>query len=303
MTFGQRLWIYQSERFPLKKTVPLLAVFSAASICISAQLANRSLPEWPSFIVGFVVAMALFFQMRVCDEWKDAEDDRRYRPNRPIPRGLISQSAVLVLGSVTAPIAALAVWLWHPPVLLLLGLVWLWLAAMTLEFGAPEWLKARPVLYLASHMAIMPLIDLALTGIEWMPGGGAATGLWMFLVLSYLNGCVIEIGRKLWAPENEVDGVDSYSGLWSPGVAAAVWFVCVAVAAVLLVGLGFATGVGWVSFLLALAGLTICAMAAFHYGRNPTPSAQARMDTISGLWVFFCYATAGFLPYLVRAMV
>jgi hypothetical protein len=71
------------------------------------------------------------------------------------------------------------------------------------------------VLYLLSHMAIMPLIDLLLTGIEWLPGR-AASGLWMFLALSFVNGCVLEIGRKLWAPENEIAGVDTYSGLWGP---------------------------------------------------------------------------------------
>jgi hypothetical protein len=30
------------------------------------------------------------------------------------------------------------------------------LIAMSFEFGVPDWLKARPVLYLVSHMAIMP---------------------------------------------------------------------------------------------------------------------------------------------------
>ncbi len=30
------LWIYQKERFPLFKTAPLLAVFSAASLSVSA---------------------------------------------------------------------------------------------------------------------------------------------------------------------------------------------------------------------------------------------------------------------------
>jgi hypothetical protein len=76
-------------------------------------------------------------------------------------------------------------------------------------------------------MAIMPLIDLLLTGIEWVPGGGAASGLWMFLALSFVNGCVLEIGRKLWAPENEIAGVDTYSGLWGPQRAAMIWSVTV----------------------------------------------------------------------------
>ena len=140
------LWTYQAERFPLAKTAPLLGMFSAASISVSAQMAGRGLPHWTAFLAGFVIAMTLFFQMRACDEFKDLEDDRRYRPDRPIPRGLVSLRLILTLGVASMALTALAAGLWYPPVLGLLGLVWVWLAAMTLEFGAPDWLKARPVL-------------------------------------------------------------------------------------------------------------------------------------------------------------
>ena len=202
MTLLRRLWIYQAERFPLNKTVPLLAVFSAASLCVSARLADRPLPDWPAFLAALVIAMALFFQMRACDEWKDAAHDRDARPDRPIPRGLVSLSTILVLGALTVPLTAAAALLWYPPVLWLLLAVWAWLVAMTVEFGAPAWLKARPLLYLLSHMAIMPLIDLALTGIEWLPGGGIAPQLWLFLALSsgfWSAVCIIISGPPIYA--------------------------------------------------------------------------------------------------------
>ena len=72
-------------------------------------------------------------------------------------------------------------------------------------------------------MAVMPLIDLFVTGFEWVPAGGAAPGLLLFLLLSFANGCVLEIGRKLWAPAHERAGVDSYSAVLGPGRGAAVW--------------------------------------------------------------------------------
>ncbi len=294
------LWTYQKERFPLLKTGPLLAMFSAASVTISAELAGRPLPGWGAYIAGFVVAMTLFFQMRVCDEYKDLEDDQRYRPNRPIPRGLVSLRLIISLGIASLPVCAMAVWLWHPPALWLLALVWAWLTAMTFEFGAASWLKARPVLYLLSHMAIMPLIDLLLTGLEWVPGGGAAAGLWLFLALSFVNGCVLEIGRKLWAPENEITGVDTYSGLWEPHKAALIWGICIAISFTLLLGVGAATGVFWVNAVLGGALLVICLNAAARYAQNPTEIAEKRMDTLAGLWVFACYAIAGFAPVIMR---
>ncbi len=294
------LWIYQKERFPLFKTAPLLAVFSAASLSVSAELSGRPLPDWGGYLAGFVIAMLLFFQMRVCDEYKDLEDDRRYRPDRPIPRGLVSLRLIISLGLVSLPITALAAWLWHPPVLWLLALVWVWLGAMTAEFGVAEWLKARPVLYLLSHMAIMPLIDLLLTGLEWLPFGGPATGLSLFLALSFVNGCVLEIGRKLWSPENEIAGVETYSGLWGARKAARIWGCCVLLSYALLLGVGAATGVLWISAVLGGIGVAFCLQSAARYARSPTEKAEKRMDTIAGLWVFACYAIAGFLPVLLR---
>ncbi|WP_424944568.1 UbiA family prenyltransferase [Aliiroseovarius crassostreae] len=296
------LWVYQKERFPLLKTAPLLAVFSAASLSASAELSERPLPGLGGYLAGFVIAMLVFFQMRVCDEYKDLEDDRRYRPDRPIPRGLVSLRLIISLGFVSLPITALAAWLWHPPALWLLAVVWVWLAAMTAEFGAADWLKARPVLYLLSHMAIMPLIDLLLTGLEWMPGGGPATGLSLFLALSFVNGCVLEIGRKLWSPENEISGVETYSGLWGARKAARIWGACVLLSFALLLGVGAATGVVWLSAALGGVGVAICLGVAASYARSPTTKAEKRMDMIAGLWVFACYAIAGFLPILMRVI-
>lgn len=302
MTLAQRLWIYQAERFPLQKTVPLLACFSAASITLSAVLGERALPGIAAYVTGFLLVFILFFQLRVADEVKDGADDARYRPERPIPRGLVTLRLIVGLGIATIPVAIILAVLHGAGLIWLLLLTWGWLAAMTLEFGVPAWLKARPVLYLLSHMAIMPLIDLLLTGIEWLPYGGAAPGLWLFIALSFSNGCVLELGRKLWAPENERAGVDTYSALWGPRRAAQVWLVFVAISAALLIGVGIATGHVLAFTLITLAASAIAAFAATRYMAAPTPKAERQMDTLAGLWVFLCYATAGFLPLALGGM-
>lgn len=300
-SLASALWVYQRERFPLVKTAPLLAVFSAASLCVSAELVGRPLPGPGAFLAGFIIAMALFFQMRVCDEVKDHDDDRRYRPERPIPRGLVSLRLIVGLGLASLPLTALAAWLWHPPALWLLALVWVWLIAMTAEFGAPAWLKARAVLYLLSHMAIMPLIDLLLTGLEWLPGGGASPWLWLFLALSFVNGCVLEIGRKLWSPANERPGVETYSGLWGPARAARIWAGLIGLSLLLLVALGAALGIVLIALILGSGAALVCLMTARRYATDPTPAAQGRIDMVAGLWVFACYAIAGFAPLIMGA--
>lgn len=295
-----RLWVYQAERFPLTKTVPLLAVFSAASINVSAFLAGRPLPGMFAYLIGFGLVLILFFQMRVCDEVKDLEDDKAYRPERPIPRGLVSLQLIVGLALATIPIAIVLALASGHGLIWLLILVWLWLAAMTFEFGVPAWLKARPVIYLLSHMAIMPLIDLLLTGVEWTTSGAPYPGLWLFLALSFVNGCVLELGRKLWAPDSERNGVETYSKLWGVRTAAMVWVALIGIAALLLLGLAGLTGVLLWTLPMALIGGGACLCAATTYTKAPTPMTEKRIDTCAGLWVFLCYASAGFLPLITR---
>jgi 4-hydroxybenzoate polyprenyltransferase len=297
----RRLWIYQGERIPLGRTALLLAVFSAASINVSAQLAGRSLPDWGAYALAFVVALIFFFQLRACDEVKDADDDRRYRPERPVPRGLVSLRLIVGLALAAMPVAVVVTAVRDPWLLAPLALVWLWMALMAVEFFAPHWLKARPFLYLVSHMLIMPLIDLFVTATEWLTRAGSPpAGLWLFLLLSFANGCVLEIGRKIYAPENERPGVETYSVLLGPRPATLLWGAALAAAFVLLVAVGFAIGAPRLVGLVGLVALAACLFGAWAFWRTPDAKAQKQLDMLSGLWVLICYGVAGFGQLLLR---
>lgn len=298
MGLGERLWAYQAERFPLKQTVPLLAVFSASSVIVSAELADRPLPGVLAFVTAFVLAFTLFFQMRVADEMKDAKTDREYRPERPIPRGIISLWLLTMIGLGSMGVTFLASTLWGPGQVVLLCLVWGYLFLMTIEFGRRQWLRDRPFWYLISHMMIMPLIDLMLTGVEWWGAGGPAPGLVIFLALSFANGCVLEIGRKIWAPAEERKGVDSYSKLWGPRRAVWIWLGCVVAAAMLLVLLGLVTGTFWWLGSIAVAGVVLTAGVAARFRANPLYRTQQAVDLAAGLWVFVCYLAAALVPLI-----
>ncbi|MEP3276209.1 MAG: UbiA family prenyltransferase [Stappiaceae bacterium] len=294
-----RLWAYQADRFPLGKTAILLGVFSSASISVSAHLADRGLPHIGIFVATWLIVLIIFFQMRACDEYKDLDDDQRYRPERPIPSGLVSLKLILSLAASAGFVAIGLTVSVFPPLLVLLLVVWLWLGLMTVEFFVPVWLKRQPFLYLVSHMAIMPLIDLFVTGAEWLPfGSSPPAGLWIFLCLSFVNGCVLELGRKVWAPENERTGVETYSALMGPVHAVWTWSATCVLAWILLVFLGARLDV-----LLSLAvpsGIMLCVIlvGAARFARESTPARQSQIDTLAGLWVLICYCLAGFAPFI-----
>lgn len=297
-SLARRLWAYQAERFPLGKTTLLVAVFSAAGVSASAHFAGRALPGWPAFALAFAVTLLFFFHLRVLDEIKDREDDAKFRPERPIPRGLVTLRLIVGIGIGTVPLALATNCLVDPASVPLLLLVWGWMLLMAFEFFVPAWLKARPLVYMASHMAIMPLIDLYVTGVEWRSHGAAPAGLGLFLTLSFINGCILEIARKLWAPENERPGVESYSALYGVRRAAAAWMACVVLALGLLAGVGIATGAPLPTFALGLLAAAFALRTGFAYRRTPTPAKQRAIDAAAGLWVFACYVAAGFAPFV-----
>ena len=294
----KKLWIYQAERFPIFKTAALVAIFSAASISTSAHFAHRNLPHIGIFILAFIVTLLLFFELRVFDEIKDGEDDAKYRPERPIPRGLVKLQTIIKLGLLTIPIIAGLTLLIAPKTIYLVFFVWGWMFLMGKEFFVSSWLKAHPITYMVSHMFIMPLIDLFVTGTEWVNYGDAPHWLILFLILSFLNGCILEIGRKLWAPENEREGVETYSALYGPKSALILWAFCVVVSFSVLIMVGFATGAPLVTAIIGLFAFAFVIIAALKYYNNPTPKAQLAMDNYAGLWVFVCYAAAGYSPFI-----
>ncbi len=292
-----RLWTYQAERFPLGRTAVLCAVFAGASVSVSAHLAGRAAPGLTAYLAAFVITLAFFFQLRVLDEIKDKEDDARFRPERPIPRGLVRLETIIALGIASAAIAALAALAVDLKLIALLGLAWAWMTLMSFEFFVPAWLKARPFAYLVSHMAVMPLIDLVITGAEWTPHGTPVAALSLFLFLSFANGCVLEIGRKLWAPESEREGVETYSRVLGPERGAVLWLGCLAAAFVLLLAVGWATGAPWLTGAIGLAALAYAGRAALLYRAGATPERAKALEDASGLWVFACYGGAGFAPF------
>jgi len=300
---GARLWEYQTERFPVFKHGALIAAFGASAVCLSALL-RGAVPGWLSVVVAVLVLFGFFFQLRVADEHKDNADDTRYRPERPVPRGLVTLAELrgVALGVAALQVALTVLLDWTMIVLLLA--VWGWMAVMTKEFFAPEWLKKRPLVYMFSHMAIMPLIDLYATACDWWPAGyalheGFGLTLGAFLVLSLVNGTAIEIARKCWAPESELEGVETYSKLWGPGRAG------VAVMCVVLVGLAISafinvrSGAGvWFLGTLVLVSAW-AAWTAIDYAGTPTVKTAKMLETSSGVFVLTNYLLLGVLPLLV----
>jgi 4-hydroxybenzoate polyprenyltransferase len=295
----RRWWIYQRERFPLLAHGPLILAFSASGVSYSAALRGASNPAIATVAAAFATALCFFFQLRVADEIKDAAEDARYRPYRPVPRGLVTLGELRVLGFVAASAQVAIAALIDVRLLGILVTVWAYMALMRAEFFAGEWLRRRPLTVLWTHMLVMPLIDLYVTACDWLPAGDSvARGLKWFLVTSFFNGVVVEIGRKVRAPEDEERGVDTYSSLWGRKRAVTAFLGVMAGAMVCALLAAAETGAAtWVGLLLGTMWLVALGVGS-AFVRSPLPSSGRRIEAIAGVWTLLVYLSLGIAPWV-----
>ena len=293
-----RWWTYLQERFPLLENGLLVAVFSLSALYHSVLLrGGTDLPGLGPALVAFVLTLLFFFLLRVADEFKDLEKDRRYRPERPVPRGLIGLRELGIAGIVAGAIQlALAAWIDATLILVLLG-AWAYFGLMGVEFFVPDWLDRRPVLYMLSHMVIMPAIALLAAGCDWAAAAGAPpAGLAWFLGASFFGGLVFEIGRKIRAPGGERTGVETYSKAWGRTRAVVAWLGVLILAGGAAVGAAEQVGAGRIVAGLLGVALIAAVIVAGRFLQEPTPDRAEPFELVSGLWLLLLYGGMGLLP-------
>ena len=294
--------VYQRERFPLAAHAPLVLAFSGSAVCFSSLVRGHvAVPPLDSLVVAFVTSLLFFLQLRIADEFKDAEDDRRYRPYRPVPRGLVTLRELAWVGAASAIVqVALALWL-HPSLVLLLLFAWAYLALMTREFFVPAWLKRHPTFYLVSHMIILPLIDLYATACDWRPAGLQVppNGLTWFLIVSFFNGVVVEIGRKTRVPHDEETGVETYSALWGMPGAVRAWLAAFLVTGAAAWRAAERIGTAPATLVVLAAVALACLAVAMRMLRSAAPGRGKTIEVMSGVWTLLMYLGLGAAPLAI----
>jgi 4-hydroxybenzoate polyprenyltransferase len=296
--------IYQKERFPVLAHGVLILAFSASAVGYSHGLRGaEGWPYWAAYVAAFVNSFLSFLQLRIADEFKDFEEDSRYRPYRAVPRGLVTLRELGILGLITGVIQVVTALVFEPRLIFLLIVNWLYFAGMSKEFFAREWLKARPVIYLVSHMLMMPLIDFYATAADWLPAEGKAPhGLEWFVAMSFTNGVLIELARKIRAKPDEETGVETYSALWGIRGATQAWLLVftatwfLSIKALEPVG-GQAARVWGVLGAVLLVAAVVVAVA---FPRKPVRGRAKAFELLTALWTLALYVSLGVVPLFLR---
>lgn len=299
-SFLYRFYIYQKERFPFLAHSLLIAVFSFSAISYSRICRNAAgFVDLKTYLAGIFITISLFFLLRIFDEFKDAEDDARYRKYLPVPRRLISLKELKTVGIITVLLQVLLNAIFFPKMLILYAVVIIYLLLMGKEFFVAKWLKKHQIAYVISHMFIIPLVDTYASGLDWLLAGAPApAGLLFFFAVSYMNGIVLEFGRKIRRPDMEEEGVITYSGLYGADRATIYWLLTLFATLALAMAASVYAGYGITAFTALGCFFILCAIPGVLFLANKTKKLSKAIEYSSALWTIAMYLILGGAPML-----
>jgi 4-hydroxybenzoate polyprenyltransferase len=286
--FPRRLSAYLGERFPLLGHGILIAAYYSSNQFLARVLTEPGRPMHYDLtsLLGALTLFCFFFHLRVFDEHKDYAEDLVHYPQRVLQSGVVTLRDLKILGGIAIAAEILLSALRGPFALAA------WLAAfafsllMLKEFFAREWLKRHFLVYATSHLLVMPLLSLMVfsfaTG-RWP--WEAPPWYWMYAWVGFFVTFNWEVSRKIRAPEDEIEGVDSYTRIFGTYGAAYVVLLIRVIDTALVALVGWHLGVSVWFYAALIALFLICLIGFFQYRFHTNRKTAKRMETYAGMYI------------------
>lgn len=323
--------IYLNERFPLGKNSFFVLIFTLSGYIYTSLLYNSKIMYLFTngvkieifqykIIALFIIIFMFFLQLRITDEFKDYEEDLKYRSYRPVQRGIISLKALGKIGIATVIIQIIFAHVINPKIIYYMMLVWIYMFLMAKEFFIKKWLTKRILIYALSHVVIMIFITIVIVnatqyiildeaenifqfaGLQWYRHNIDFALIPLF-ALNYLNGIVLEIGRKTRKADEEEHGVQTYSKLWGRKKAVIILSLLFIIEYFFVI-LGLAHTYKEYFFFGGLTLLVILVVSIYFMVKFLKKNLSGKIvETVSGLWIIFSSMCMGLLPYFVFSLI
>lgn len=286
--FPGRLAAYLRERFPLLGHGVLIVSYYSSNQFLARTLTDPGEPMRYGLhsLLGAVTLFCVFFHLRVFDEHKDFEDDTRHYPERVLQSGIITLRDLKILGALAISTELLLSALGGSMSLVALLLTLGFSVLMLKEFFARAWLKRHFLVYAISHMLIMPLMALTVYSFATQRYPWQAPGwFWLYAFVGFFVTFNWEVSRKIRAPEQEIDGVESYTKIF--GTYGAAWLVlAIRVVDTGLVALvGYHLGLSHWFYVALIALFAVCLLGFLQYRFNTNAKTAKRMETYAGMYI------------------
>ena len=188
----------------------------------------------------FIVTFLQFLMVRIVDEFKDYEEDCKYRPYRPVPRGLIKLKELKILFVICIILQLILTITCSQNGILYLIILWVFFALMSKGFFIKKILDKHLLLEVTLDELILPIMVLYLANFIpqiYLNYNSSADftitnsiifvnpNVWKILVMAYIISWIVEVARKIRCKEDEEEGVKTYTAVLGIGKATILIFV------------------------------------------------------------------------------
>lgn len=226
MNFLKKWYTYQKERFPVVIFAVYIFCTVFAVFCYSNYYGKISyeemlkttvfirtpdpyIVEYTKLIPMFIVAFLQFLMIRIVDEFKDYEEDCKYRPYRPVPRGVVTLKELKILFIICVILQIVITKIFNENGLVLLIVVWFFFWLLSKDFYIKKHIDKHILLGVFLDELLMPILVLYLLSYIYI-----GIEVWPILLISYFVSWTVEIARKIRSKENEEEGVKTYTAVF-----------------------------------------------------------------------------------------
>jgi 4-hydroxybenzoate polyprenyltransferase len=286
--FATRLAAYLNERFPVVAYGLLILCFYSSNQFLAHALTAPGEPmrySWSS-LAGALSLACFFLHLRIFDDHKDYAADCRYYPDRVLQRGVVTLGE-LKLVAAAAIFVELSLAAANSPAAFVAVLAAVAFSVLMLnEFFAAEFLERHFLLSASVHMLVTPLLALVVFSFAtgqffWQ----APPWYWLYSLVGFFVAFNWEISRKIRAPSEERDGVDSYTKLFGVFGAAYMVLLVRSIDTALVYLVAWRLHLSPAFYALIAAAFAVSFIGFLNYRLNPTPNNARRMSTYAGLYI------------------
>ena len=278
---------YLNERFPPIANVLLILVYYSSNQFLAKALTDPGTMHYDRWsFLGMLMLVCFFFHIRVFDEHKDYEEDCRYFPNRVLQRGLITLRHLKIAGAIAITTGLVIAALRGKEALTAWAIAFGFTLLMLREFFARDFLKRHFLLYATSHMLVMPLLSVLVFSFatkRWP--WEAPPWFWVYAFVGFFVTFNWEVSRKIRAPEEEIDGVESYTKIFGTFGAANLVLIIRAIDTALVAAVGWHLGVSNWFYIALIVLYAVCLFGYFQYRFRPTPRHAKMMEVYAGMYM------------------
>lgn len=305
MNFLKKWNTYQKERFPVLIYGLYIFCIVFAVFCFSSYMVpiaaetfleetnvNTLLPvkfeyEYLKLIPMFIFAFLQFLMVRIVDEFKDYEEDSKYRPYRPVPRGLVTLKELKTLFIICGVIQFAVSFAYNPDGLILLIGFWLFFALFSQDFFIKK--------FLDKHILITVLIDELLVAflalyLSSFVGFVPVKFLWPILLATYIVSWIVEVARKVRCKEDEEEGVKTYTAVFGIPKATVILIILETILMLLQI---YILGTAHLSWIVALYVLTNIINLLFI--KNKDKKSAKKVELFANIFIVIVYLSMGLL--------